>query len=177
MKVIQTKIDGVLIIEPKVFGDARGFFLESYSQQRYADHGVKGPFIQDNISLSSKGVLRGLHFQDPKSQGKLVSCPMGEVFDVVVDVRKGSKTFGEWVGVHLDAVSGRQVWISPGMAHGFLVLSDKALFTYKCTEYYAPECEHSILWNDPDIGIKWPMTDGLSLSAKDQAAKRLRDYR
>jgi len=177
MKVSQTKIEGVLIIEPKVFGDARGFFLESFNEKRYVEYGIKGPFVQDNISLSSKGVLRGLHFQDPKSQGKLVFAPMGEVFDVIVDVRKGSKTFGEWMGVNLDAVSGRQVWIPPGIAHGFLVLSDNALFTYKCTEYYSPECEHSILWNDPDIGIKWPMAEGLSLSAKDQSAKRLRDVR
>jgi dTDP-4-dehydrorhamnose 3,5-epimerase len=175
MNVIPTDIDGVLIIEPKVFGDQRGYFLESFSAKRYAEVGIKGPFVQDNVSFSSRGVLRGLHFQNPHGQGKLVSAPIGEVFDVAVDIRKGSATFGKWVGVHLTADSGRQLWIPPGLAHGFVVLSEKALFSYKCTDYYAPQAEHAILWNDPDIGIKWPIMDNIQLSPKDLNARRLCD--
>jgi dTDP-4-dehydrorhamnose 3,5-epimerase len=168
MEIIKTAIDGLLIIEPKVFGDDRGFFLETYSQKRYQESGIPGVFVQDNLSLSRRGVLRGLHFQNPNAQGKLVSCPMGEVFDVAVDIRKGSKTFGKWVGVHLSGDNKRQFWIPPGFAHGFVVLSETALFSYKCTEYYSPKDEKTILWNDPEIGIEWPMTDGLQLSEKDR---------
>lgn len=176
MDVIKTAIEGVLIIEPKVFGDQRGYFLESYSRKRYSEAGIATEFVQDNLSFSRRGVLRGLHFQSPCAQGKLVSCPLGEVFDVAVDIRKGSPTFGRWVGIHLSGDNKRQFWVPPGLAHGFVVLSETALFSYKCTEYYSPKDEHSILWNDPDIGIEWPISDGIQLSAKDQAAKRLRDF-
>jgi dTDP-4-dehydrorhamnose 3,5-epimerase len=177
MKVSPTKLEGVLIIEPKMFRDDRGFFLETFSARRYEDAGIKGPFVQDNVSLSSKGVLRGLHYQSPKAQGKLVSALAGEIFDVVVDIRTGSKTFGQWQGVNLSAESGRQVWIPPGLAHGFLVLSEQALFSYKCTEYYAPECERAILWSDPDLGIEWPMTAGVTVSSKDAAAPRFSELK
>jgi dTDP-4-dehydrorhamnose 3,5-epimerase len=167
MNVLKTAIDGVLIIEPKKFGDARGYFLESFSQKRYEEAGIKGPFVQDNLSFSRRGVLRGLHFQDPNPQGKLVSAPLGEVFDVAVDIRKNSSTFGRWVGVMLSAENGRQLWVPPGLAHGFLVVSETALFSYKCTDYYSPTSEHCLLWNDPDIGIEWPFTEGVELSQKD----------
>jgi len=175
MNVLPTTIEGVLIIEPKVYGDKRGYFLESFSARRYSELGISGPFVQDNLSFSSRGVLRGLHFQNPNAQGKLVSAPFGEVYDVAVDIRKGSATFGKWVGVHLSGENGRQLWVPPGLAHGFVVLSETALFSYKCTDYYAPQSELSILWNDRDIGIKWPLAEGLQLSQKDNAAKRLRD--
>lgn len=175
MNVLPTEIEGVLIIEPKIFGDKRGYFLESFSAKRYADAGIKGPFVQDNVSFSARGVLRGLHFQNPNAQGKLVSAPIGEVFDVAVDIRRGSPTFGKWVGVHLSGENGRQLWVPPGLAHGFVVISETALFSYKCTDYYAPQFEQSILWNDPEIGIKWPITENLQLSPKDLAAKRLRE--
>lgn len=173
MNVIKTEIPGVLIIEPKVFGDARGYFFESYSKQRYQEAGIPGEFVQDNVSFSARGVLRGLHFQNPNAQGKLVSAPMGEVFDVAVDIRLGSPTFGKWVGVHLSQENKRQLWVPPGLAHGFVVLSETALFSYKCTEYYALQNEHCILWNDPAIGVNWPLTDGIKLSAKDQAGIKL----
>jgi dTDP-4-dehydrorhamnose 3,5-epimerase len=170
LKVNETAIHGAFIVEPIVFGDARGFFLETYSYKRYFDSGIKGDFLQDNLSFSSRGVLRGLHFQNPRGQGKLVSVPLGEVYDVAVDVRVGSPTFGKWVGVHLSGENKKQFWVPPGLAHGFVVLSETALFSYKCTEYYAPEHEHSILWNDPAIGIDWPAGDGFKLSKKDQDA-------
>jgi dTDP-4-dehydrorhamnose 3,5-epimerase len=173
--VKKTEIEGLLIIEPKVFGDDRGFFLEAYNQKRYQAAGIPGTFVQDNLSFSRKSVLRGLHFQDPNGQGKLVSCPMGEVFDVAVDIRKGSSTFGKWVGVHLSGDNKRQFWIPPGFAHGFLVLSETALFSYKCTEYYSPKDEQTVLWNDLDIGIKWPMKEGLQLSTKDLQGRRLNE--
>jgi dTDP-4-dehydrorhamnose 3,5-epimerase len=168
MNVIKTAIDGVLIIEPKKFGDSRGYFLESHSQKRYEEAGIKGPFVQDNLSFSRKGVLRGLHFQDPNPQGKLVSAPLGEVFDVAVDIRPGSATFGKWVGVLLSAENGKQLWVPPGLAHGFLVVSETALFSYKCTDYYSPGNEHCLLWNDPDIGIDWPLVADPELSEKDK---------
>ena len=175
MNVLPTEITGALIIEPKIFGDKRGYFMETFSAKRYQDTGIPGPFIQDNLSFSGRGVLRGLHFQNPNSQGKLVSAPVGEVFDVAVDIRRGSPTFGKWVGVHLSSENGRQFWVPPGLAHGFVVLSETALFSYKCTDYYAPQNEHALLWDDPDIGIKWPITDGIQLSQKDLAGKRLKD--
>ncbi len=174
MDIIKTEIDGLLIIEPKVFGDERGYFLETYSQKRYQEAGIPEVFVQDNLSMSRRGVLRGLHFQHPNAQGKLVSCPMGEVFDVAVDIRKGSKTFGKWVGVHLSGENKRQFWIPPGFAHGFLVLSETALFSYKCTEYYSPEDEKTILWNDPEIRIEWPMKEDVILSGKDKVGPPLR---
>ncbi len=173
MNVVKTKIHGVLSITPKIFGDSRGYFLESFSAIRYKKVGVNGPFVQDNLSFSSRGVLRGLHFQSPNAQGKLVSVAIGEVFDVVVDLRVGSPTFGEWYGQHLSAEAGTQLWIPPGLAHGFLTLSETALFSYKCTEYYAPESEHCLIWNDPKIGINWPFSDKLQISAKDQKGKKL----
>jgi dTDP-4-dehydrorhamnose 3,5-epimerase len=175
MEVLKTDIDGPLIIEPKVFRDGRGFFLETYSQQRYQAAGITDLLIQDNLSMSRRGVLRGLHFQDPNAQGKLVSCPLGEVFDVAVDIRKHSKTLGKWVGVHLSGDNKRQFWVPPGFAHGFLVLSETALFSYKCSAYYSPKDEKTILWNDPDIGINWPSVSDLQLSQKDQIGLRLKE--
>ncbi|EOV0647188.1 dTDP-4-dehydrorhamnose 3,5-epimerase [Cronobacter turicensis] len=169
MNVIKTDIPEVLIIEPKVFGDARGFFFESFNQNAFEKTvGKKIEFVQDNHSKSVKGVLRGLHFQRaPYAQGKLVRCIAGEVFDVAVDVRDGSSTFGHWVGVHLSSENKRQLWIPEGFAHGFLVLSDMAEFVYKTTNYYAPSHEAGIIWNDPTIDIKWPITNVI-LSEKDK---------
>jgi len=174
MKTTPTKIPGVLIVEPQVFGDARGFFMETWQRDRYAEAGLPTNFVQDNLSRSRKGVLRGLHFQNPSPQGKLVSVLQGEVFDVAVDIRSGSPTFGEWVGVLLNEENKRQLWVPPGLAHGFVVTSDEALFGYKCTEFYAPTAEGTILWNDPDLGIDWPISEPL-LAAKDRAGLRLRD--
>ena len=174
MKKIETDLQGVWIIEPKVFGDQRGFFYETWQQQRYADIGIKGAFVQDNVSFSRKGVLRGLHYQQPHSQGKLVTVLQGEVFDVAVDIRVGSPQFGQWTGVVLSGENHRQLWIPEGFAHGFCVLSETAYFSYKCTDVYAPECEGGILWNDPDIGIKWPLED-VVLSDKDQIYPLLKE--
>lgn len=172
MNVIKTDIPDVLILEPRVFGDERGFFFESFNQRVFEDTiGRKITFVQDNHSKSSKGVLRGLHFQKGEyAQGKLVRCVAGEVFDVVVDIRKGSPTFGKWVGVYLSAENKRQLWIPEGFAHGFLTLSETAEFLYKATNYYAPASEGSILWNDKTIGIEWPITQLPELSAKDAVA-------
>ena len=174
MNVVTTDIPGVLIFEPRVFGDARGFFLETYSAARYAEAGVPGPFVQDNLSRSVKGTLRGLHFQEPQPQGKLVQCLAGSVWDVAVDVRKGSPTFGKWVGVELSAENRRQLWVPEGFAHGFCVLSETADFFYKCTALYAPQNERSIAWDDPALGIPWPVKEP-RLSPKDAAAPRLAD--
>lgn len=174
MNMIETNLPEVLVIEPKAFGDARGFFLETWQQDRYVDVGIKYPFVQDNLSFSTRGVLRGLHYQWPHAQGKLVSVVKGEVFDVVVDIRVGSPTFGQWTGVMLSGDNHRQLWIPPGFAHGFCVVSEDAYFTYKCTDVYAPECEGGIAWNDPDIGIEWPLED-VMLSAKDKVYLRLKD--
>lgn len=181
MQVLKTSIDGVAIIEPKIFGDDRGFFLETFQDQRYREMaGIVLPFVQDNHSRSRKGVLRGLHFQRQKPQGKLVRVVRGEVFDVAVDIRPGSPTFGKWEGVILSEENKRQFWISPGMAHGFLVLSDYADFEYKCTDYYDPSDEGSLIWNDPDVGIAWPLDrlDGIDiqLSGKDSAAPLLSEF-
>jgi dTDP-4-dehydrorhamnose 3,5-epimerase len=175
VKVLQTAIPGVLLLEPKVFGDDRGFFLETFHAQRYADAGIPGPFVQDNYSRSSQGTLRGLHFQEPQAQGKLVQVVAGAVFDVAVDVRRGSPTFGKWVGVELSADNRRQLWVPPGFAHGFCVTSESADFQYKCTALYAPQNERAILWNDPELGIAWPLSGEPKLSAKDAAAPRLKD--
>lgn len=172
MKVITTELDGVLIIEPEIFGDPRGFFMESYNAERYANAGISAGFVQDNLSLSQRGVLRGLHLQYPYAQGKLVQVLKGEVFDVAVDVRAGSPSFGKWIGEHLSQVNRRQLYVPPGFAHGFLVTSDEALFAYKCTEYYHQETELSVRWDDPHIGIQWP-TREVSLSAKDRDAMML----
>lgn len=169
MNVIKTDIPDVLIFEPKVFGDDRGFFFESFSQKVFEEAvGRKVEFVQDNHSKSSKGVLRGLHYQvEPHAQGKLVRCVVGEVFDVAVDIRKSSPTFGKWVGVNLSAENKRQLWIPEGFAHGFLVLSDTAEFVYKTTNYYHPESDRGIKWDDSTIDIKWPLKKNLMLSVKD----------
>ena len=174
MNIIKTEIPDVLILEPKVFGDARGFFFESYNEREFrAAIGRDVHFVQDNHSRSSRGVLRGLHYQlPPAAQGKLVRCVVGEVLDVAVDLRKSSPTFGRWVGVHLSAENRRQVWIPPGFAHGFLVLSETAEFLYKTTDYYSPEYERCVLWNDPDLAIAWPLEIEPALSSKDQAGTR-----
>ena len=174
MKCTNTVIPGVVIIEPDVFGDNRGFFMETWRQERYAELGLKGPFVQDNLSFSTKGVLRGLHYQHPHAQGKLVSVVQGEVFDVAVDIRYGSPTFGKWAGVTLSGENHKQFWVPQGFAHGFCVLSETAYYTYKCTEVYTPSAEGGIAWNDPDIGIEWPIT-ATSFSEKDTVYPRLQD--
>lgn len=167
MKVLETVLPGVLIIEPKVFGDARGFFLESYQAERYRQLGIAHTYVQDNHSRSARGVLRGLHFQRSRPQGKLVSVSRGSVYDVAVDINPASPTCGQFVAVELNDENHRQLWIPPGYAHGFCVLSDIADFQYKCTDYYIPEDEGGLLWNDPQVNIPWPIEQPL-LSAKDQ---------
>lgn len=174
MRIQDTALPGVLIIEPKVFGDARGFFLETYNQKRYREAGLELDFVQDNLSRSRQGTLRGLHYQNPHAQGKLVYVLEGEVYDVAVDVRRDSPTFGQWVGVTLSSENKRQFYVPPGFAHGFCVTSEHAMFAYKCTDLYAPQCEGSVLWCDEDIGIDWPISDPL-LSEKDERAPKLRD--
>jgi dTDP-4-dehydrorhamnose 3,5-epimerase len=174
MKVVATALPEVLLIEPKVHGDSRGFFYESFQARRYADAGIPAEFVQDNLSRSVRGTLRGLHFQEPGAQGKLVQVLRGTVWDVAVDVRRGSPRFGRWVAVELSEATPRQLWIPPGFAHGFCVLSESADFFYKCTALYAPECERSIAWNDPAIGIAWPVPEPI-LSVKDRDAPRLAD--
>lgn len=174
MKVQPTELPGVLLLEPRVFGDSRGFFVETFHAQRYTDAGIPGPFVQDNLSRSVRGTLRGLHFQEPNGQGKLVQVLAGAVWDVVVDVRKGSPTFGRWMAAELSSGNKWQLWIPPGFAHGFCVLSDSADFFYKCTSLYAPESERSVAWDDPDLAIPWPVKEPL-LSVKDQRAPRLKD--
>ena len=172
MKVTQTKLPGVLIVEPDVYDDERGFFLETWSAKRYAEAGLPQKYVQDNLSFSKKGILRGLHLQHPHGQGKLVQVLDGEVFDVAVDVRVGSPTFGHWDGAILSADNRKQIYIPPGFAHGFCVVGESALFGYKCTEPYKRETELGVIWNDPDIGIEWPLSDPV-LSAKDAAFPRL----
>lgn len=174
MKVEATAVPGVLLIEPKVFGDSRGYFFESWNRQRYREQGLDIEFVQDNLSLSERGVLRGLHCQQPHGQGKLVQVLEGEVFDVAVDIRRGSPTFGKSVGVYLSADNRRQLYIPPGFAHGFGVTSQRALFSYKCTESYHPECEFTLLWNDPALALDWPIANP-SLSDKDVKGLRLKD--
>ncbi|WP_119964575.1 dTDP-4-dehydrorhamnose 3,5-epimerase [Simplicispira lacusdiani] len=176
MQASRLSIPDVVLIEPKVFGDARGFFFESFNQRAFNEAtGTNHEFVQDNHSRSSKGVLRGLHYQIQQPQGKLVRVVQGAVFDVAVDVRRSSPTFGQWVGVELSAENHRQLWVPPGFAHGFLVLSESADFLYKTTDYYAPQHERSIAWNDPQIGVVWPVVHGEQplLSAKDRAAPLL----
>ncbi len=172
MNVIKTNIPDVIIFEPKVFGDDRGFFLESFNQKIFAEAtGLKCDFVQDNHSKSSRGVLRGLHYQlPPMAQGKLVRVVQGEVFDVAVDIRKSSPTFGQWVGVHLSADNKRQLWIPEGFAHGFLTLSETAEFLYKTTNYYSPKDEGAVIWNDSDLNITWPEAGNILVSEKDQVA-------
>jgi dTDP-4-dehydrorhamnose 3,5-epimerase len=176
MKVIQTSIPDVLIIEPKVFGDPRGFFFESYNERQFAEGtGLSPVFVQDNHSRSARGVLRGLHYQVRQPQGKLVRVVRGSAYDVAVDVRRKSATFGRWVGVALSEENQLQLWVPPGFAHGFVVTSESADFLYKATDYYAPEHERCIAWNDPAIGIEWPLQEAPKLSAKDAAGASLAD--
>lgn len=174
MKVTKTELESVLIIEPKVHSDSRGSFYESYVKKKYVEQGVNDEFIQDNHSISRKGVLRGLHYQENPGQAKLVRVARGEVFDVAVDIRKNSPTFGQWSGALLSGENHRQLYIPVGFAHGFCVLSESAEFLYKCSEYYAHSGERGVLWNDPDIGIEWPIKEPF-LSEKDKILPRLRD--
>ena len=174
MKVIETGIAGLLVLEPKVFGDARGFFMESFNARTFREvTGLDVAFVQDNHSRSQRGVLRGLHYQVKQPQGKLVRVVQGRVFDVAVDLRRGSPTFGRWHGVELSGENHRQFWVPPGFAHGFYVMSDSADFLYKTTDYYAPEHERSLAWNDPTVGVAWPLDGEPLLSAKDLAGKPL----
>ena len=174
MKLIETALSGCKVIEPAVFGDDRGFFFETWNADRFAEHGLPGTFVQSNVSASAKGVLRGLHYQWPRPQGKLVTVLEGEVYDVAVDIRRGSPTFGRWEAVVLSAENKRQFWIPEGFAHGFAVLSERALFSYLCTDVYVKESDAGIRWNDADIAVDWPVSVP-TLSAKDQAAPFLKD--
>ena len=176
MQAIKTELPGVIILEPRVFGDQRGFFFESFNARDFADAtGLQCAFVQDNHSRSAKGVLRGLHYQVQQTQGKLVRVTAGEVYDVAVDLRRSSPTFGRWVGVHLSAENNRQLWVPEGFAHGFVVLSEFAEFLYKTTDYYAPEHERCIRWDDPTLAIDWPLEGSPQLSAKDQAGLSFTD--
>lgn len=175
MEIVKTHIDGVLLIKPKVWGDPRGFFVETWQKDRYEAAGITRPFVQDNHSKSSFGILRGLHFQKKHPQGKLVSVSLGRVFDVAIDIRKESRTFGKWYGVELTQENQWQLWIEPGLAHGFVVTSDVAHFHYKCTEFYCPEDEGAIHWDDPEIAINWPILDP-ELSKKDREAPSFKEY-
>ncbi len=174
MNVIRCELEGLLIIEPKVFGDARGFFMETWHEARYREAGIGDRFVQDNLSLSRRGILRGLHFQNPRPQGKLVSVIQGEVFDVAIDLRRASATFGKCQSTVLSAENKRQFYVPPGFGHGFLVLSETALFQYKCTDFYMPQHEMTLRWNDPALGIKWPISSP-SLSEKDARGLLLKD--
>jgi len=177
MEIVKTSIPDLLLLKPKVFGDERGFFMETYRDSLFSELGIDVNFVQDNHSASARGVLRGLHYQIQQPQGKLVRVVAGEVYDVAVDMRRDSQTFGQHVGVHLSADNKHMFWVPPGFAHGFLVLSERAEFVYKCTDYYAPEHEQSLLWNDPELGIDWPKLEGIepTLSEKDLAGKCLLD--
>jgi len=175
MKVIPTRLPEVLLLEPRVFGDSRGFFFESWNEREFERAGIRARFVQDNHSRSEKGVLRGLHYQIRQPQGKLIRVIAGEIFDVAVDVRRNSPTFGQWEGVRLSAESHKLLWVPVGFAHGFCVLSDFAEVLYKATDFYAPEQERCILWNDPELRIDWPLPGAPTLSAKDAAGVRLRD--
>ncbi|MBH2277246.1 dTDP-4-dehydrorhamnose 3,5-epimerase [Neisseria meningitidis] len=173
MNIIDTRIPDVKLLEPKVFGDERGFFMETFRDEWFRQNVAERTFVQENHSKSTQGVLRGLHYQTENTQGKLVRVVSGEVFDVAVDMRRDSPTFGHWVGEVLSADNKRQLWVPEGFAHGFYVLSDEAEFVYKCTDYYNPNAEHSIIWNDATVGIDWPLLGEPSLSAKDLAGKML----
>jgi dTDP-4-dehydrorhamnose 3,5-epimerase len=175
LKVTETPLPGVLLIEPVLHGDARGFFMETYHAERFRELGIDATFVQDNHSRSAYGVLRGLHYQEPRPQGKLVRCPRGTIFDVAVDIREGSPTFGSWFGRELSEENRLMMWVPPGFAHGFCAISEEADLVYKCTELYSGPDDRSILWNDPDLGIQWPITGTPSLSSKDAKAPRLRD--
>ncbi len=173
MKIIETEIPGVLVFEPVIHGDARGWFMESWHAVRYAEAGLPERFVQDNLAYSGHGVLRGLHFQHPHAQGKLVQVLQGEVFDVAVDLRRGSPTFGRWTGVILSGENRRQFWVPPGFGHGYLVTGEHALFAYKCSDFYHPEAEGSVRWDDPAIAIDWPVVGPPVLSARDREAPLL----
>jgi len=175
MKIIATALPDLLLIEPRVFGDARGWFCETWQRERYAEAGIASDFVQDNQSFSGRGTLRGLHIQNPYGQGKLVQAITGDVYDVAVDVRRNSPHFGRWAGAHLSGENKRQLWVPKGFLHAFLVLSDTALFGYKCTDIYHPETQFAVRWDDPDIGIQWPNAGQLLLSDKDRDAPLLRD--
>lgn len=175
MEIRETELPGVLLIEPRVFEDSRGFFMETYHQQRYAEAGIDCHFVQDNYSRSCRGTVRGLHYQILHPQGKLVQVVQGEIFDVAVDLRRSSPSFGKWVGVNLSESNRRQLYIPPGFAHGFHVLSDVADFFYKCTDFYFPEHERTLLWNDSDVNIGWPLDGEAILSEKDRQGKPLAD--
>ncbi len=175
MNIIETPLPGVLLIEPQLFGDERGFFMESWNRRAFASRGLDLEFVQDNHSRSARGVLRGLHYQVHEPQGKLVRVVSGAVFDVAVDLRRSSPNFGRWVGYELSADNKRMLWVPPGFGHGFLVLYETADFLYKTTAYYAPQWDRGVRWNDPDIGIDWPLDGAPTLSAKDEAAPWLRD--
>lgn len=175
MEVVATPIGSVTLIKPKVWGDARGYFVETWQQERYAAAGIDLPFVQDNHSRSAHGILRGLHFQRTRPQGKLVHVSLGSVFDVVVDIRPGSPSFGQWYGVELTQDNQWQLWVPPGLAHGFVVTSEYAHFHYKCTEYYCPQDEGAIRWNDPDLGVVWPVECPV-LSDKDKIAPSWREF-
>jgi dTDP-4-dehydrorhamnose 3,5-epimerase len=172
--VAETDLPGVLLIETRTFPDERGYFVESWNERRYRELGIDRPFVQDNLSRSRKGVLRGLHFQEPSPQGKLLSVLQGEVWDVALDIRVGSETFGRWTAVTLSEANGRQLFIPEGFAHGFVALSEGTLVSYKCTDYYDPACEEIIRWDDPDLAIEWPVRDPL-VAMKDRNGARLRD--
>ena len=174
LKVLRTVLPGVLIIQPDVFKDNRGFFMETYHRKKYADKGLDQSFVQDNLSYSTLGTLRGLHYQYPNAQAKLVQALKGEIYDVAVDIRQGSPSFGQWAGAHLSDENKNQLFIPQGFAHGFCVISDTALVVYKCSSFYAPESEKGILWSDPDIGIDWPVKDPV-LSPKDSQCPCLKD--
>lgn len=174
MNIEQTRLPGVLVLSPRVYRDPRGFFMETWNQERYADEGLPAAFVQDNLSESRRGVLRGLHYQHPAAQGKLLQVLRGEIYDVAVDIRRGSPTFGRWVGVVLSSDNQRQVYVPGGFAHGFVVTSDSALFSYKCTNLYRPQDEGTVLWDDPDLGIDWPITEPI-LSPKDLGGVRLKE--
>lgn len=173
MKIIQTELPGALVLEPKIFGDPRGYFFELWRNENLKEIGIQNPFVQDNVSLSQKGVLRGLHYQDPFAQGKLVSVLQGSILDIAVDLRKDSPTFLKWFGVELSQDNKRQFFVPPSFAHGFLVLSQEAIVMYKCTDYYHPETEKTILWNDPDLDVRWPIQSP-ALSERDSKGKTLR---
>jgi dTDP-4-dehydrorhamnose 3,5-epimerase len=176
MTIEETLLPGVLLIKPNVFGDHRGYFKENWNKRSYAEQGLDVNFVQDNVSLSRQGILRGLHFQNPNPQGKLVQALQGEVYDVAVDIRKGSPTFGQWFGAILSADNHLQMYVPEGFAHGFCVLSETALFAYKCTDFYNPSTEFSLRFDDPDIGIDWPLQEAPSLSTKDTNAVFLKDF-
>jgi len=176
MRFLPTALPGVILIEPEVYGDERGFFMESWNERAFAEAGIDARFVQDNHSRSARGVLRGIHYQLTRPQGKLVRVTAGSVYDIAVDLRRSSPTFGQWLGMVLSAENRRILWVPPGFGHGFLTLSDETDFLYKCSDFYAPEDERSIAWNDPDLAIDWPLGDMIPmLSARDRAGKALAD--